>query len=98
MLMSNNRPVPTIASLKEALLIAEKIQRLQSDLVSVLQGTNLNTLGIGKKRGRPAKVDQPATVPAKKTVGKKRAMSEEGRQRIIEAQKKRWAAKRGAKS
>jgi hypothetical protein len=49
-----------------------------------------------KKPGRPKKaaaVVSVATKPAKK---KKRDLSPEGRQRIAEAAKKRWAAKKAA--
>ena len=47
-----------------------------------------------KKRGRPPNVKNAA--PAKKRRGGKRHLSPEGRQRIIEATKKRWAAVRAA--
>jgi hypothetical protein len=41
--------------------------------------------------------DAAAVAPkAKKSAKKARRMSEEGRQRIIEAQKKRWAEKKKA--
>lgn len=82
--------------LKQALAIAEKIQQLEADLAAILEGSGSSQV-IGKRRGRPAKVVVEAeekAPKAKKAAKKKRAMSEEGRQRIIEAQKKRWAAKK----
>jgi hypothetical protein len=52
----------------------------------------------GTKRGRPSKpaafVKTIASGPAKKR--KKRNLSPEGRKRIVEAQKRRWEAKRKA--
>ena len=46
---------------------------------------------VKRKRGRPAKsvASKPAVPPAKK-----RNLSDEARQRIAEAQKRRWAAQK----
>jgi nitrogen fixation protein FixH len=52
-----------------------------------------------KKAGRPKKVVAVAVVaakPAKKAKKKKRNLSPEGRKRIAEAVKKRWAAQKAA--
>ncbi|MEZ0388446.1 MAG: hypothetical protein ACAI34_15330 [Verrucomicrobium sp.] len=49
--------------------------------------------GTGAKRGPKPKIKVEET-PAPR---KKRVMSEEGRRRIIEAQKKRWAARKKGK-
>lgn len=96
--MANTSSKPSVETLKQALAIAEKIQQLETDLATVLEGST-STPVTGKRRGRPAKavveVEEKAT-KAKKSARKPRVMSEEGRQRIIEAQKKRWAAKRKA--
>jgi hypothetical protein len=45
--------------------------------------------------GSPAESAQPRKTAAKKTA-KKRVLSEEGRQRIAEAARKRWASKKKA--
>ena len=88
---------PTLTHLKQAVEIAEKIQRLETELESLLSGISGATVpAAGKRRGRPpgAVKSSPPEAPAATKVRKKRVMSEEGRQRIIEAQKKRWAAKK----
>ena len=57
---------------------------------------------IPKRRGRPpgkrAGASAPATAPAKRERPAKKLsrITEEGRQRLARAMKKRWAAKRGA--
>lgn len=96
--MASTSSRPSVEALKQAIVIAEKIQQLEADLAAILAGTG-SAIVTGKRRGRPAKlvVELEEKAPkAKKSVKKKRVMSEEGRQRIIEAQKKRWAAKRKA--
>lgn len=137
---------PSLAQLKQALTIAEKIQALEADLADILSDapsvakkgarrgrpagrTKIDVAafleaanGVAaaastgvKKRGRPVskspvvkaakaskkKVSVKATAKAKALSGdgakkKTRVMSEAGRQRIIDAQKKRWEAKRAA--
>lgn len=82
---------PSLESLKKAIAIAEQIQQPESDLAKLLTGFNLPTEAV-KRRGRPPKVTGAGEQKSKTT--KKRVMSEEGRQRIIEAQKRRWAAKK----
>lgn len=133
--------LPSLDQLKQALIIAEKIQRLQTDLATVIRSSTPAAPG---RRGRPssngpidvtaflaAATRAVATVTAApkgkrgrkpaeeapkrgrgrgpgrppasknkvkvKAAGGKRNMSEEGRRRIIEAQKKRWAAVAAAK-
>lgn len=46
--------------------------------------------------GRPRKEASPATASTAEGTPKKRVLSPEGRRRIIEATKKRWAAQRAA--
>ena len=69
--------------LRKAADLQDKIDGLQRELESIL--------GNGSRapaKAKPAKAEKP----------KKRTMSEEGRQRIIEAQRRRWAAiKKNAK-
>lgn len=121
--------IPTLDQLKQALVIAEKIERLKIDLSKLIASAGV------KRRGRPGKLsndpdlagfiaaaNRAATVlarnhhegptrrgrkpgPGRKPVAatggkarKPRVMSEEGRRRIIEAQKKRWAAVRKQKA
>ncbi|WP_009959077.1 hypothetical protein [Verrucomicrobium spinosum] len=94
--MANTTFRPSVETLNQAIAIAEKIQQLEIDLAAILEGS-ASTPVTGKRRGRPAKVVVEAeekAPKAKKSARKTRVMSEEGRQRIIEAQKKRWAAKR----
>lgn len=128
--------LPSLDQLKQALVIAEKIQRLQTDLATVIRSSTppapgrrgrpssngpvdvtaflaaatravaTVTAAPKGKRGRkpaeeaPKRGRGPGRPPASKNKVKakdkagagKRNMSEEGRRRIIEAQKKRWAA------
>jgi hypothetical protein len=72
--------MPTTAQLKKAVIISEKLDALEAELAALLGGSTASA-----KRGRP---------PGKPV--KKNGMSDEGRQRIAEAQKKRWAAKKKA--
>lgn len=62
--------------------IEEEIARLQQ-VRALLAGAGANTVTTGKKRG-----PKP---------GKKRKLSPEARQRIVEAVKRRWAKQKGAK-
>lgn len=73
----------TIVSLQRAIAIAEQIQKLEAELVSILGGSV-----------RPsASKSAPATSkPGKK---KKRILSPEARARIAAAQKARWAKVKG---
>lgn len=94
------KPVQALAGeeeRKQALVIVERIQRPEIDLAAILEGSSGAPQITAKRRGRPAKavveVEEKAT-KAKKSARKAGVMSEEGRQRIIEAQKKRWAVKR----
>ena len=72
--------LPSVSQLTKALALAQKIEEAEAELASLMAGSS--DAGKAKKRGRPP--GRPAA--------KKRGMSEEGRKRIAEAQKKRWAA------
>lgn len=77
--------LPTVAQLTRALKLATDIETLEAELASIMGGSASDApVANPAKRGRP-----PG--PAKK---KKSGMSEEGRKRIAEAQKKRWAEKK----
>jgi hypothetical protein len=84
---------PNLDNLKKAIAIAEQIQQLEGDLARILAGSGLPAEPI-KRRGRPPKVTGAGEEKLKPR--KKRVMSEAGRRRITEAQKRRWAAKRKA--
>lgn len=85
---------PSLEALKKAIALAEQIQRLEADLARLLAGTGPVLVEGAKRRGRPPKAEASVVRDKKLKVRKKRTMSEEGRQRIIEAQKKRWAARK----
>jgi hypothetical protein len=74
---------PSIDQLKRAITISEQIQKLESELASIL--------GASAKVSAPAKV---AALVAKAPKGK-RGLSAEGRARIAAAQKARWAKVKG---
>ena len=73
----------TIATLQRAIVIAEQIQKLESELAAILGGSAPSS---------PAKSKQAAAKPAKKG---KRTLSPEARARIAAAQKARWAKVKG---
>lgn len=81
---------PSIDRLKKAVEIAEQIEKLQSDLASVLGGQPASASAAAPT----AKAVKVASQPVK---GKgKRTMSPEARERIAAAQRARWAKSRGA--
>jgi len=75
---------PSIDQLKRAITISEQIQKLESELASIL--------GASAKVSAPAKV---AAVAVKTGRSRKRGLSAEGRARIAAAQKARWAKVKG---
>ena len=79
---------PSIDRLKRAVEVAEQIEKLQSELASILGD---------KQAVASAPVAKVAKVAASKPAGKgKRTMSPEARERIAAAQRARWAKSRGA--
>jgi len=73
---------PSVAQLTRALKLAQDLEDLKAELASIMGDSSSASLTTKTvKRGRPAG---------------KRGMSEEGRKRIAEAQKKRWAEKKRA--
>lgn len=80
-------PLPSVAQLTRALKLANDIETLEAELASIMGGSPPDA-AVAK----PAKRGRPPGSGAKK----KRGMSEEGRKRIAEAQKKRWAEKKKA--
>src|SRR3954447_1665226 len=84
--MSN--PIPSAATLRRAIEISERIEKLEADLRAVLDGK------------QPGEVAPSANVVAKAAParrGKRRKMSPEARARIVAAQKARWAKFNAAK-
>jgi len=75
---------PSIDQLKRAITISEQIQKLESELASIL--------GASAKVSAPAKV---AAAAVKTVKTRKRGLSAEGRARIAAAQKARWAKVKG---
>jgi len=77
-------------------IIAEidaQISKLQQARALLAGTTELATKGPGRPRGRKAAVKAAAPAPKKATV-RKRKLSPEGRKRIADAMKKRWAERR----
>ena len=75
---------------------AKMIAALDEELARLRQVRDLLAGGaseepVKRKRGRPAKTAMKTVAPA---VVKKRNLSDEARQRIAEAQKRRWAAQK----
>jgi hypothetical protein len=73
---------PTVDQLKRALVISEHIQKLETELASLLGGSG--------KAAEPAKA-----VIKVKSRGGKRTMSAEAREKIAAAQRARWAKAKG---
>jgi hypothetical protein len=81
---------PSIDRLKRAVEVAEQIEKLQSELASIL-GKETPASAVAA-----APVAKVAKVAASKPAGKgKRTMSPEARERIAAAQRARWAKSRG---
>ena len=74
--------MPTLNQLKEAVTIAEQIEKLQATLSSLIGGS-----------GSVASAPKAASTPVAKAG--KRTMSAEARARIAAAQRARWAKSRG---
>ena len=79
--------IPSAATLRRAIEISERIEKLEAELRAVLAGTSSATRSAAPKAVADAK-------PAKK----RRKMSPEARARIVAAQKARWAKVRAEKA
>jgi hypothetical protein len=75
--------MPTLIQLKEAVTIAEQIEKLQATLAGLIGGS-----------AAVATAPKAASTPVVKTG--KRTMSAEARARIAAAQRARWAKSKGA--
>lgn len=80
--------MPTIENLRQAVVIAEQIEKLQAELNALLQGAPAPVA--------PAKT--PAVAAPKPAAKKKGKMSATGRAAIVAAQKARWAKINEAKA
>jgi hypothetical protein len=78
--------------------IDREIDRLQTarNAMMGLSGSTGVMQPVGKKLGHPPKVAVPATATAT-PVKKRSTLSPEGRARLVEAMKKRWASSRALK-
>lgn len=85
--------LPSVAALKRAIVLAEKIESLQAKLAK-LRGSEVS--GSVAKSSPSVGKSSPSPVKGKRGP-KKGGMSEEGRARIAAAQKARWAKARKAK-
>jgi len=84
---------PSIDQLRQAVQIADQIQKLEAQLAAILGG---GAAPAAKRRGgRPRK--QPAEAKVKATRRKRGKMSAAGRAAISAAQKARWAKIKGRK-
>jgi hypothetical protein len=78
--------IPSAATLRRAIEISEKIEKLEADLRALLAG--------GSAAAPSSSTSESAAKPAKK----RRRMSPEARARIVNAQKARWARVRAEKA
>ena len=87
---------PSLAQLRRAISISEKIEKMEAELVSILGSSVLASPGKRKYTKRAvAEAGTEEAAPAKKK--KRKKMSEEGRAKIVAAQKARWAKIKKAK-
>lgn len=77
---------PSVSQLKRAITVSEEIEKLQAELQSIL-GSPGSSTGKRKYTKRAVAELSVELAPGKK----KRTMSPEGRDKIIAAQKARWA-------
>lgn len=90
---------PLLAQLKHAVKLAEQIESLQAELVSTMRDycSGLNaTSTTGHKTFRKAPLPQPSPSPGEVPEPRVNRVSPEGRAKIAEAQKRRWAKWRQA--
>ena len=111
LLMANSLRDLSVAQLRKAAVIKERIEELEKDLTSILGVPELTTTrGIVRRRkmsaGARAKISAAAKarwakVKAENATAKpaeaKRTMSAEARKRISEAVKARWAKQKAGK-
>lgn len=77
--------IPSLAQLKKAVLLSEKLEQLQAELAAIL----------GEKEVKVKANGEPKEKKTKKT---RRTMSPEAREKIAAAQRKRWAKSKRAKN
>jgi hypothetical protein len=79
--------IPSAATLRRAIEISEKIEKLEGELRAVLDGGSAGAAAPAPKAAAGAKRGR-----------KRRRMSPEARARIVAAQKARWAKVRAEKA
>lgn len=78
-------------------IIAEidaQISKLQQARTLLAGTAQIATKGPGRPKGRKTAAKVSSAAPKKATAGRKRKLSAEGRKRIADAMKKRWAERR----
>lgn len=98
---------PSVAQIQHALQIAEEIQQLQNELSELLSKTesatkvqagNFTAFSARARSTKPAATAKPQLPPSRGKSGVRRQLSPEAREKIAEAQRRRWANARAAKS
>jgi hypothetical protein len=82
-------PIPSAATLRRAIEISERIEKLEAELRAVLAGSSSSS---------SAAAAAPKAAAGAKPAKKRRKMSPEARARIVAAQKLRWATVRAEKA
>jgi hypothetical protein len=78
--------------------VSQILAELDREIAQLMKARALLTGDAAPKKspGRPKKVATAVAPPAKKAAKKKRNLTPEGRKRIADAVKKRWAAQKKA--
>ena len=86
-------PAPTLNQLKRAVQIQQKIATLQIELLAIFKGGSGKTRGRKSKQTLAFKAEASGIEPSEPKAGtrKKRTMSPEAREKIADAQRRRWA-------
>ena len=83
----------TVAQLKKAVTIKEKIEKLENELNTILGGISTDAPIV--ELNKPNKAKKPIENAAPK---RKRTMSQEARAKLAAAAKARWAKRRAEKN
>ena len=87
----------TVAQLKKAVTIKEKIEKLENELNTILGGISMDAPIV--ELNKPNKAEKKAKKPIETSAPKrKRTMSQEGRAKMAAAAKARWAKHRAEKN
>lgn len=83
---------PSLEELKRAIAISEEIESLKAELAAILSGAAPVAKARRGRKPASAAAEGAAPAPARR---KRRVLSAEARERIAEAQRRRWAAQKG---